>query len=53
MRFLTERINDSMLFPRPDDGAVVQISPPGLAWLPAEGTSGYRVEIRNSNGTLV
>jgi len=42
-----------MLFPRPADGMVVHISPPGLAWLPAEGAFGYRVEIRNSGGSLV
>ena len=53
MKFFAERINDAMLFPRPGDGAVVQISPPGLAWLPAEGASSYRVEIRNDSGMLV
>ncbi|HIE27466.1 TPA: DUF4962 domain-containing protein, partial [Candidatus Poribacteria bacterium] len=53
MKFLTERINDAMLFPRPGDGEVVQISPPGLAWLPAEGAANYRVEIRNDAKTLV
>lgn len=53
MKFLTNRNNDTMLFPRPVDGAVVQISPPGLTWLPAEDASGYRVEIRNSSGALV
>jgi hypothetical protein len=39
-----------MLFPRPADGAVVEISPPGLAWLPAEGAAGYRVEVRKAGG---
>lgn len=53
MKFSTERTNDAMLFPRPADGEEVQISPPGLTWLPAEGASDYRVEIRNSNGVLV
>jgi len=53
MKFLTDRINDAMLFARPADGAVVQISPPGLTWLPAEGASSYRVEIRNSNRAAV
>ena len=33
MKFLTEKTRDSMLFPRPIDGTVVKISPPGLAWL--------------------
>jgi len=53
MRFLTEKSKDGMLFPRPDDGVLVRITPPGLAWLPAEGASGYRVEIRNDGGALV
>ena len=48
MKFLTKRTNDAMLFPRPADGEQVQISPPGLAWLPAEGACDYRVEIRNT-----
>lgn len=53
MKFLAERNRDSMLFPRPADGMLIQISPPGLAWLPADEASGYRVEIKNSNGALV
>ena len=53
IKFLTERTNDAMLFPRPGAGEVVQISPPGLAWLPAEGASNYRVEIQNSSGALI
>ncbi len=48
MTFLTDR-PDRMLFPGPRDGATVHISPPGLSWLPAEGASGYRVEIRQHN----
>ena len=53
MVFLTEKSRDAMLFPRPLDGATVQISPPGLTWLPAEGADGYRVEIRRDGGGLV
>ncbi len=53
MKFLTEKNRDTMLFPRPDDGTLVRISPPGLAWLPAEGAFGYRVEIRDRSGALV
>ncbi|MFQ6042477.1 MAG: DUF4962 domain-containing protein, partial [Candidatus Poribacteria bacterium] len=53
MKFLTERINDAMLFPRPGDGEAVQISPPGLAWLPAEGAANYCVEIHNDDGALI
>ena len=52
MTFLTER-PDRLLFPTPDDGAVVDISPPGLAWLPAEGAAGYRVEMRKAGGDVV
>jgi len=48
MKFLTEKTKDGMLFPTPIDGSVVNISPPGLAWLPAEGAAGYRVEIYNA-----
>ena len=53
MKFLTDKTRDSMLFPRPLDGVTVQITPPGLAWLPAEDASGYRVEIRKDGGGLV
>jgi len=53
MEFLKEKSRDSMLFPRPGDDQVVQISPPGLAWLPAEGAGGYRVEIRKAGGDVV
>jgi len=52
MTFTTER-PDRMLFPQPLDGATVEITPPGLTWLPAEGASGYRVEIRREAGGLV
>ena len=53
MVFLTEKTRDSMLFPRPLDGATVQITPPGLTWLPAEGAADYRVEIRGDGGAPV
>ena len=39
-----------LVLPRPIDGAVVEISPPGLTWLPIEGASHYRVEICNTSG---
>ena len=53
MAFLTERTEDAMLFPRPEDGAVVGISPPGLTWLPAADALGYQVEICDEGGTRV
>ena len=53
MAFLQEKSRDSMLFPRPIDGISVNITPPGLAWLPAEEASGYRIEIHNASGTLI
>ena len=52
MVFLTEQ-GERMLFPCPYDGATVEITPPGFAWLPAEGASGYRVEIRDGGGSMV
>jgi len=53
MTFATERTHNAILFPCPADGATVEISPPGLAWLPAEGASGYRVEIREAGASVV
>lgn len=43
--FLTQKTSDQMLFPRPQDGAELQISPVGLAWLPCPQAASYRVEI--------
>lgn len=53
MDFLSEKSSDRMLFPRPLDGIEVNITPPGLAWLPAEGAANYRVEVRKAGGGLV
>lgn len=53
MAFLTEKSEDRMLFPRPLDGISVNITPPGFAWLPAEGVAQYRVEIRRAGGDVV
>lgn len=50
---LEDYSRNAMLFPRPPNGAVVEISPPGLAWLPVEGASTYHLEIRCSSGALV
>lgn len=43
--FLTTKTADGMLFPRPEDGAEVDISPVGLAWLPCPAAASYRVDI--------
>ena len=48
--FLKEKTSDRMLFPRPHDGAVVKISPVGLAWLPCPSAGAYRVEIFDKGG---
>jgi len=53
MTFLTEKSSDRMLFPRPLDGLDVHITPPGLAWLPAEGAANYRVEVHTAGGKAV
>lgn len=53
MEFLKEQSRDSMLFPRPLDGAEVKITPPGFAWMPAKGASTYRIEIHKKDGGLV
>ena len=41
------------LFPQPPDGSALEISPPGLAWLPVKGASHYRVEIRDVAGVSI
>lgn len=43
--FLQRRTSGRMLFPRPRHGEAFDISPPGLAWLPAPAAANYRVEI--------
>jgi hypothetical protein len=44
---------NASLIPQPDDGAVVEISPPGLVWLPLERAASYRIELRSSRGALL
>ena len=51
--FLTEKVSDHMLFARPQNGAQLDISPVGLAWLPCPNAKQYRVEIRNASNQLV
>ena len=41
---------NAILFPRPRDGAIVEISPPPLVWLPLEGTVNYCVDRRHQRG---
>jgi len=53
MAFLEGKSSDRMLFPRPLDGIAVNISPPGLSWLPAEGAAAYRVEVTRAGGGLI
>ena len=48
--FPKEKTSDRMLFPRPHDGAEVEISPVGLAWLPCPSAGAYRVEIFDKSG---
>ncbi|MHC4353461.1 MAG: DUF4962 domain-containing protein [Planctomycetota bacterium] len=51
--FLQEKSSGRMLFPRPDDGAELAISPVGLAWLPCPTAADYRVEIFAKDGPRV
>ncbi|MHC4567965.1 MAG: hypothetical protein ACYTE3_19655, partial [Planctomycetota bacterium] len=51
--FLREKSSGRMLFPRPDDGAGLPISPVGLAWLPCPTAADYRVEIFAKDGPRV
>ncbi len=51
--FLQEKSSGRMLFPRPQDGAKVDISPVGLAWLPCPAAAKYRVEIFDQGGDKV
>ncbi len=51
--FLKAKTSHRMLFPRPDDGAAVDISPVGLAWLPCPSATDYRVEIFDDGGSRI
>jgi len=52
LSFLAEKGNPGMLYPRPLDGIELEISPPGLAWYPAEGAFRYRIEIQDLKGIV-
>ena len=51
--FLQEQQENNMLYPHPLDGQEVEITPAGLSWFPAPGSSGYRVVIENTDGKSV
>ncbi len=51
--FLSRRTSDRMLFPRPQNRAMCDISPPGLAWLPCPDAANYRVFIYDRGGRPV
>ncbi len=51
--FLQEKSSDRMLFPRPQEGAKVDISPVGLAWLPCPAAAEYKVEIYDAGGAKI
>ena len=40
-------------FPRPEEGEIVGINPPGFCWWRAEGAESYRFEIESSEGKIV
>ncbi len=48
-----DRINPTALFPTPEDGAVMPISPPPLVWLAVDCVSAYRVLVENDRGETV
>src|SRR5476651_2573009 len=50
---LQDRTHPCALFPTPEDGAVMEISPPPLVWLAVDGVSSYRVVVENERGEKV
>jgi hypothetical protein len=52
-RFLTQKTSGRMLFPRPDDGAQLKISPVGLAWLPCSSAESYLVKVYDKEGRVI
>ena len=47
------RTEQAVLFPEPEDGDVLDMTPPPLYWLQVEGVSDYRVVIENEAGEVV
>ena len=50
---LQQRTANGQLFPSPAPGSLVEETPPVFAFLPEEGVSLYRVEVRNAAGKIV
>ena len=48
-----ERTSPNALFPTPEDGAFMEISPPPLVWLAVDGVKEYRVVVENERGETV
>lgn len=52
MKFLKKR-EEGMLFSQPKNRKVIQMSPPGFTWLPAEGAINYQIVIKKANGEKI
>jgi len=44
---------NTVVFPQPLDGAIIQISPPAFTWEPVAGAFDYRIEIKDDHEELV
>jgi len=53
MAFLQERHSAYDLFPAPEGGAVCELNPPPLYWLPLEKAVEYRVVVKSEDNTIV
>ena len=51
-QWLAERVF-GMVFPRPEPGVTVGITPPGFAWLPATDAADYELRIQDDGGRLL
>ena len=47
------RTENAVLFPAPEDGERLEITPPPMYWLQVEGASEYRVVVENAGGETV
>ncbi|MDP2684521.1 MAG: DUF4962 domain-containing protein [bacterium] len=52
MKFIKKR-SDKMLFPFPENGQVIDITPPGLSWMPATKAKNYKVVILTSEHEII
>lgn len=48
VEFPEERTAETDLFPKPLDGYVGEINPPGFVWLPVKGAESYIISLVNS-----